>query len=162
METSANTSIKQVPAMTKKLIAAERIIAGDRVFDYGCGKWPELSHAVMPYNTMYYPYDPWHQPSWITDVILHHAEECNIVLCNNVLNVLEDFSQIFPAMLWMFKSPIFYFSIYEGNKSGIGKKTSKGYQRNEKKAVYEERLGRFFHNVKKYKGGFVCTDMKGI
>lgn len=66
----------------------------------------------------------------------------NIIVCNNVINVIKENDIIMNVLgiLYDFASDEtdIYITIYEGDKSGIGKVTSKGYQRNQKRDEYKD------------------------
>jgi len=74
-------------------------------------------------------------------------------VCSNVLNVINDDDAITEVIrdIDSIKGNCtdVYFTIYEGDKSGIGKETSKGYQRNQKAESYIELLKSFFGEVSK-------------
>lgn len=77
--------------------------------------------------------------------------ECQIV-CSNVLNVILEDEVIFEILDNIYeianKNTIILISIYEGDKSSIGKETTKGYQKNMKLKEYLKYLNKFEVTIK--------------
>ena len=162
--TSKNTSVNstKVPAIYnkidwKKLRDNFRQIKGYRptfyIFDIGCGRNPNLIHDFLAtelnkYETRwcYLPYDPY----WLDDLTNERNLETwygnngsiGCVICSNVLNVLQDDKQVekLHKMMhdgWKNYSVPYFITVYEGDGSGIGKKTKPDcYQRNLKTSEY--------------------------
>ena len=61
--------------------------------------------------------------------------------------------------IWQLSSKaIILFKIYEGNKTGIGCETSRGYQRNERTVDYIKNFITTYFNIKSVHDGIVeCT-----
>lgn len=86
---SAMTSVnsKKVPALFT-LAAKEGLIApGFTVFDYGCGRWPEVAESyVKGLGCMLYAaWDPNWRPSTARQLLMRY----DVVCMSNVLNVIE-------------------------------------------------------------------------
>ena len=143
--TSANTSINKdkLPAIYGKL---DKLGIHDcSIIDYGCGRY--TSHIDMwcsLRNIRYYPYDKFNKPESVNHESIESAKsdylsgENVIAVCSNVLNVIDsdDVVQGIVNELKTF-SNVAYVTIYEGDKSGIGRQTGKDmYQRNEKLKDY--------------------------
>lgn len=138
---SAMTSInsKKIPAVYhkinwEKLHNNSHII---RVLDFGSGRYTNHIQQFVNQNWgIYYPYDP----NWISELQNKVSLNCkpDIIICANVLNVIKE-EEIMKDILFgllEFNCPV-VFSIYEGNKSGIGNETRKGcWQRNKTKESY--------------------------
>jgi hypothetical protein len=137
-----NTSIKQVPALFNKISVAK----DTTIINFGCGRYPELVEAKFKDNEVY-SYDPLFDrdnENVYTDIYaLYHTigylEMKAVIACANVLNVLE--GDLLPLVIGQLKecltgAQVLYISIYEGDKSGKGRATTKGYQRNQKTAEY--------------------------
>ncbi len=129
--TSKNTSINttKLPSIYSKIQFKPESL----ILDYGCGrKIDHIKAYVESKGCKYLPYDPY----WCPNLDLTHT--IDYVICSNVLNVIDDLEEVkkvirFCCML----APKVYFSIYEGDKSGIGKITKKDcYQRNQKLDFY--------------------------
>lgn len=130
--TSKYTALNQV-AQTFKAFD----FSGFAVLDYGCGRGFSKNFCLAKGYEIYL-YDPF----WGFDEREDFLKSPNpgIITCNNVLNVLEDVSEILGEIKDIAKKkPDFrkvIFKIYEGDGSGTGKvtRTVKGetsYQRNQ-------------------------------
>ena len=134
MYTSANTSINKtkLPAVYNKY----QFNKGDRVLDYGCGKYTDhIKKRMDELECQWCGYDKFNQPEDINnDAIEMMKSGFDIGICSNVLNVIdsiETIEYISKEIKDCCKKAIFY--IYEGNKSGIGCVTKDDcWQRNEK------------------------------
>ena len=150
--TSADTSINST-----KLPAIYRMIFGkiketEAVLDYGCGKF--FDNYNLPKN--YFGYDPFNRAD---ASVLNRTYD--VSLCSNVLNVIME-KEIRLDVLRTLKgiSNKSIITIYEGNKSGIGRVTKKDcYQLNKKRCDYfperEEIFGK--GNVRYHHGYFECV-----
>lgn len=134
--TSACTSINKtrMPAIYGKLMI--RFV--DRVLDYGCGRYTEhLYNHCKERNAKFFPIDPFNQPDWKNKLSHDMLEKypATIGIMSNVLNVIDSDEAIKEAVenaLSLVSSKYFlYITVYEGDKSGIGRYTGKdSYQRN--------------------------------
>lgn len=161
---SANTSQKQIPAITKNLM---EVIGNIQTFvpnigrlkllDYGCGKYDLFeNYCQNELGLDYYGYDKYNR-DFLTNF---QALTCdpNIVTCNNVLNVIQD-NEIMENIVKQISEMecISIFKVYEGNRTGLGKTTKNDcYQRNEKAVQYMEILYKYFVNVDKKGDVFIC------
>ena len=139
--TSAATSINstRLPAVYGKAT-----LSAPLVFDYGCGKYTDHIEAyVRSLRKTYLPYDPYNKTDKenadsVTLVCnamhLHYPVS---VVCSNVLNVIDDDDTIRKIAhhieeIVTATGGTGYVTVYEGNRSGIGRRTgSDQYQRNE-------------------------------
>lgn len=154
--TSRNTSVNKntIPAIYTKL--AKRGAYGTHIFDVGCGKWTRHIANFAKENAMcthWHGFDPFNQTAEhnakITDIAWAERmkpvkeRNPNMFISSNVLNVIkgserqrEYLQSIFRMMKYEDEC---YITVYEGNKSGIGKITKKDcWQENKKIADYFE------------------------
>ena len=129
--TSKNTSVnsKKIPALFNKFS-----FEGKSVLDYGCGKYPEIiKKYVEGYSGKYFGYDPYNLGNEIPK-----NQAFDVVTISNVLNVIQEDEVIERIVREAMKiANIAIVSIYEGDKSGIGRMTKKDcYQRNQNKHWY--------------------------
>jgi hypothetical protein len=136
--TSVNT--KQLPAVYSKINWNKLPKHMLSILDWGCGRdttylkeWLEVYQKVPHYIR----YDP----NWCTEEENNYALEClgfaNIFVCSNVLNVIDDESIIRDICDKASKHSIYFITVYEGNKSGVGKQSKTDcFQRNEKTENY--------------------------
>lgn len=162
--TSEKTALRQLPALHKSETVVNAIKAYVQqgkyplILDYGAGKSAELAkNWFAPIGGSYTAYDPYNIPGSSTALAIM---DYDIVLCSNVLNVINDID----AMRHAIRNILFhlahdgtaFFKVYEGNKSCIGQRTAKGWQQNKPTEyyywkIYEEAQN--FHNVSVKKHG---------
>lgn len=160
--TSASTSINatRLPAVYKR----QDVRQSDTLLDYGCGRYTAHIKAALP-NTTYLAYDPYNQPDEVNSHTLSavlKAMETHSrvnVVCSNVLNVIDS-DDVVRSIADRIQAVIratggtAFITVYEGNRSGIGKQTgSDQYQRNEPLRNYL----RFFRNAKIETGTIVIS-----
>ena len=157
--TSEKTSLKQVPAVYTHYEFED----GSVVFDYGCGKYfSEVENYFRNKNKTIITlgYDPYNQDESTNNSRLALAATIGIdyIVCSNVLNVIKETESIKTVISNIAElakdNTKIIFSIYEGDKSGVGKVTKCGYQKNQKVKEYVELLQEFF-KVNKVKGKFI-------
>lgn len=154
MNNSKNTSVKKIPA-TLKLVEKYFGWEPNTInFDIGCGRWPDLfTEALKERSVINIPYDPYH----MTDKECHQTlkkvltNQVDTVTLNNVLNVVPDGTLRLEALLLaagVLKSGgICYILIHEGDKKGIGRATSRGWQANKKAFYYLSEVQRCFRGI---------------
>lgn len=160
--TSANTSIRKISAVYTNYDFED----GSVILDYGCGKYFNDVEAYLrnKHKTLItLGYDPYNQNKDINESHLALANTIGIdyIVCSNVLNVIKETEVIRTAISNIAElakdNTKIIFSIYEGNKSGQGKETSCGYQRNQKTKDYVKLIQEFL-KVNKVKGKFIETE----
>ena len=138
--TSAATSINsgRLPAVYGRI----PYFTGRVVLDWGCGRYTDHIRAALPGHLAYLPYDPFNQPEEVNRDTLAlvriavHTQTPVTVICSNVLNVIDNEDEIRSIAAWIQyivqkTGGIGYVTVYEGNRSGTGRKTGPDqYQRN--------------------------------
>lgn len=149
--TSKNTSInsKKLPAIYGKLNYDLINKKSADIIDYGCGRYPELIESFLKNKftgcSNYIPYDPYWFPRF-KDVISPLPND--IFVCSNVLNVIDDDNIVKDICTKASWYPAFAITIYEGDKTGIGKVSKKDcYQRNQKIKDYLQYFPSWCHPV---------------
>jgi len=139
--TSADTSIKQVPALFKSPVFEKR--PGQRNLDIGGGKYDlGTEHLANEHGVESHVYDPFNRPPEHNDAVLKKfaRKKADSVTAANVLNVIQHphhrKAVIKQAHDHLHDNGAAYFGIYEGNGTGAGGITSKGWQNNRKAAGY--------------------------
>ena len=146
--TSAGTSINKnkLPAVFSKITFTK----GSTVLDYGCGRYIDHIRAkVTEQGCENYTYDPYNLPSSKLP-----EGEVTYGVCSNVLNVIAEDNIMDDIIKTVCeKSEIAYFTVYEGDKTGVGKATGKdSYQRNAKTIWYAKLMQKMgYSNVMVYK-----------
>ena len=180
MITSKMTSINttKMPVIYKKIPFHRLQTEGKKLLDFGCGR-PQTQNLIREhlskYGIEYVPYDPY----WCTEEQNIYAMSCienhliSYFVSANVLNVLQD-EQLNDTIKnineWGFRKEkvktnlgdiekvfhldcITFVSVYEGNKSGIGKQSKKDcWQRNESVFQYAYKFNSYMENKYGFKG----------
>jgi hypothetical protein len=160
--TSAATSLKQVPAVFKKVS-----FSGVNL-DLGGGKYDEVqayfeSNEIKCTNLVF---DPYNRSEKHNNKTLESAKKgVNSVTISNVLNVIDDIESRLELLKRAaeysaeYGCPV-YISVYEGNGTGKGKITSKGYQMNRKLRDYEDEIREVFAVVTKKSGYIIASNFQ--
>ena len=146
--TSKNTSINKEKFPRIYTHINWDYLKGMRILDYGCGRYTEHIRKLMwRHDIEWYGYDPY----WQIESLNEEGLRCvpDIVVCSNVFNVLDnhrDVTHIHHFIRYHLLPQFFFYTVFEGNKTGIGKETRKDcWQRNEsleRKAYYENQGSR--------------------
>ena len=100
-------------------------------------------------------YDPYNRTPEENTAAL--AINPDYVVCSNVLNVIAEDEVIDGILADLASYPAtVLITVYEGNGTGAGAATTKGYQRNQKAAAYWEMIDRHFSQVSKHNGVYIC------
>lgn len=163
--TSKNTSVnKRVPAVFGLIEknTDTRLLRRYGLYDYGCGKYPEYAgkwaeEREIPYTGQ----DPYnHEKEYYNKIYAYRSRW--FAVSSNVLNVLpetqridylEDILEDYPAGM--------FITVYEGNKSGIGKYRKDSYQANMKTAEMLEWLIKIFPQYRWGRRGKLIFVMMG-
>ena len=153
MITSANTSINKnkVPALFK-MVEWE---PGTVNVDYGAGKYDTASEYLLERHVWNFSVDPYnrtHKENLEAQVWIECAGGADTVTCSNVLNVIQNkkdrFDCIFRCWEMLKYGGTAYFTVYEGDKSGIGRQTGKDqWQENRKTEDYIREILEVFPTV---------------
>jgi hypothetical protein len=142
--TSKDTCVRKIPMVYKQ---KQYFSLCPTILDIGCGKYFEdiRRFANVCYGATVFGYDPYNlsakrNAQSLKNVLMCHNRAVDMVICANVLNVLDRWEDIvdivdFAAACTSIDGCAL-FQIYEGDRSGIGKETTKGWQRNQKTEDY--------------------------
>ena len=146
---SASTSISTINKIYKLLpemgYEKETII-----LDFGCGKYNKNKEEAEKYGYKWFGYDPYNRSEEENNLTskLMKLVKPHIIVCSNVLNVLVEMNVMQDVLSQIYdyaaEDTDIYITIYEGDKSGVGKVTTKGYQRNQKANDYKDYICEFF------------------
>jgi hypothetical protein len=150
MITSKDTSVNQLPAIA---LCVERIdgwFKGSTNLDIGAGKYDQLTEYLHKRGIQSFPYDPYNRTKEENDLALASGPY-DTVTVSNVLNVLDGSMKRTKALhlvrCMLKPDGIAYFTVYEGDKTGIGKLTLKGWQENRRTKLYVEEIKKVFEVV---------------
>ena len=153
--TSEKTSINKVTKVYKRFKFKENSI----ILDYGGGKYDTNKEYMKTLGCNLLVYDPYNRTEIENSYALNYVMSnggADFIVCANVLNVIKEDDILLDILnnllLYANSSTKFYIQVYEGDKSGIGKETVKGYQRNEKTLNYIQMIKMVFknYNIKRY------------
>lgn len=115
-----------------------------RVLDFGGGKYSEAQEYLRSLGAVCEVYDPYNRPHDENIRVL--SQKYDLMMCNNVLNVLND-DVIMNVIMDMKKIAELcevkkiVVTVYERDRSGVGCQTGEdSYQRNEKTSAYIDKL----------------------
>ena len=177
---SKNTSINttRLPAVYKRVSWSRYALLPNEyhIIDIGCGKLTTqqlikeylLTHGLF----RFYANDPNHESISASHVMDHYLTDSKVrkvVVCSNVLNVIDDdtalselIQKLCDAIVVQLDDGTYrmnscYITVYEGDKSGIGRETKKDcWQRNEQLIFYLSRFNdyikqKYNHNANFFK-----------
>lgn len=152
----------QLPQLFKLAIFEE----GTTCVDYGGGAFDTSVKFLEEKGVTAQVYDPYNRSAAHNKAVLEWVDEiggADYVTNSNVLNVIKEEEvrlNVLKNMQLMGKEDaVFYFVTYEGDRSGIGIKTTKGWQNNKRTADYIPEIQSVFANVKK-KGALIIAQNK--
>ena len=158
---SANTSIKTLNRVYKEIVG--QYPRATTILDIGCGKYDTNMEFAQEHDFIWFGIDPYNRTEeWNEDNIKAMTDWCDapdIIMCNNVLNVIKENNIILHILNQIYgcagDETDIYITIYEGDKSGVGKVTTKGYQRNQKVNTYKSLISEFFDIVGTINGNII-------
>lgn len=160
---SAKTSIAQIPATFKRV----DFKPGTRNLDYGGGSYDLGSEFLREKGVENFVYDRFNRSEEHNDSVLKEVGKrgADTVTVNNVLNVVaepevRDFI-VEDAANYLKPGGTAYFLVYEGDGTGIGKETSKGFQNNAKTESYLPAIKRHFNDVMRKGNLIIARGVKG-
>lgn len=149
MITSANTSVRKIPALAKKVDEFFGWKMGSKNLDIGAGKYEDFTEYLLKHKVKNLPYDPHNRPAEENEESLA-ACPADTVTISDVLNVLAvplDRHEVLRlAKKHCRKAGRVYISIYEGDRSGVGKPSKKDcWQEHRKLITYFPEVEKVFH-----------------
>ena len=146
--TSADTSINssKVPAV----FSLVEFRSGTTNLDYGGGKFDTAAEALKEKGVRNLILDPYNRTRNHNDMVINVLErrKADTATCSNVLNVIkeEDVRRdvLQNIALFVKRGGEVYITVYEGDGSGVGRPTAKGYQLNRKLEGYLKEIRQIF------------------
>lgn len=154
--TSAGTSVKQVPSILSKILeevkSPARFLLGiSDVLDMGGGKYDLLTKKFQALSIRNWVYDPFNRSLEHNLFVLRMliTRKADIAICSNVLNVIRERAarDLMHDQIKSMADGRAFFTVYEGDKSSIGRKTAKGWQSNRPVNSYLRELRRHYGSV---------------
>ena len=152
---SAETSL----CIVNKVYTHYTFASGSNVLDYGGGKYDLNTRFMKERGVDVSVYDKFNRSEDHNARVLRAARQRrpDYVVCSNVLNVImedEVVDGILEDMASFGSRTI--IAVYEGDRTGTGRETSKGYQRNAKLAAYIPMVEKHFDIISKRGGMLEC------
>lgn len=166
---SKNTALHHLPALHKSKVVLDFLdslftesvhinaVMPPVILDYGAGKSADFAKEHFErLHALYTPYDPYYN---------YKDPDCldtqyDIVLCSSVLNVINDSKEIRyiirECLFRLRKNRKAFIKVYEGDKSGRARITTKGFQRNQPVDFYYQMVQ---EEIEKFR--FVSVEKKG-
>ena len=152
---SKNTSLaKNLASLFKQVEKIAGWQSGTVNLDMGGGRTTEQVRYLQQQGVECHKYDPFNVDSATNRKTAEYARthKFDTVTCTNVLNVVSDLKDRLNIILQcakaVKKNGTVYFSVYEGNGTGVGKQTGKDqWQNNRKTADYAGEISAYFGKV---------------
>lgn len=150
---SAGTSLNQVSRPFTKYQSTVGFRPGSYILDYGGGKYDAAVQFMKQFRCTVKVYDPYNRTEGHNRAVLTYSAKHtpDYIVCANVLNVIKE-KDIIESVIRNIKrisgkNTLCIFSVYEGNGTGHGAKTTKGWQRNQKTEAYIPYIKKYFSHV---------------
>ena len=160
-ETSINK--KKMAATFNKLAKEGVWIEGGVNFDIGGGRFDNATEFLETLGVTNYIYDPFNRGDEHNENSVNKAAngQADTVTINNVLNVIKEeqnqLRTLEQAANALKAGGVAYITVFEKDKSGVGKQTSKGWQNNKTLKSYLPLVRKVFPNTteKDIKNGII-------
>ena len=165
-DTSINVSKK--PAGYNELKKRGEIKDGDVIVDIGGGRFDNLVEDAAEEGATVKVYDPFNRTPEHNAAVVDSVKDgqADMAMSHNVLNVIQEDKNIIDiarqAENAIKPNGKAHFSVYEGDGKGVGKVTTKGYQRNEKTQAYVPLIEQVFGEGNVTKKGKIITATKSV
>lgn len=165
-ETSINVSKK--PAGYNELKKRGEIKDNELIVDIGGGKFDNLVEDAAKEGATVKVYDPFNRTPEHNAAVVNEIKDgqADMAMSHNVLNVIQEDKNIIniarQAENAIKPNGKAHFSVYEGTGTGVGKVTTKGYQRNEKTKNYVPLIENVFGKGNVIRKGKIITATKSI
>lgn len=146
--TSKLTSTNQIPAGHKLILKYSQYKITN--LDIGAGKYDAYHDVLKKLNIINSNYDPFNRSALENDNALKNTYDT--ITVHNVLNVIMEKDirlSIIKLCYSHLQGNTAFFTVYEGDRLGIGKKTSKGWQENRKTKTYLKEIDSVFDSVER-------------
>ena len=167
-ELSGGTSRNQNPSGNEYGRKWKIFRPGTRNVDIGAGRFDKATQFLADIGVENIPFDPVNRDGETNRRAAEsvRANPADTATVHNVLNVIDNDSVmegiVNQAARAIKKNGSAIFTIYEGNRSGVGARTRDGYQRNAKARSYEPTIKKFFGSVETHGNVILARRPKDI
>jgi hypothetical protein len=169
--TSADTSINQgkLPSGYTQLRKRGAFKEGQLIVDIGGGRFDNAVDSVREQEgAEVLVYDPFNRDKEHNEAVVERVADggADVAVSNNTLNVIEEEANqrrvVQQAYNAVKSGNEAHFTVYEGDRTGVGRTTAKGFQHNKKTAEYLPLIESVFGpgNVSTPKGGVITATKK--
>lgn len=163
--TSAGTSVNMLPRLFNKMPAGSALFErGSINVDIGGGKFETATKFLHARGVHSFVYDPFNRDEAHNDKVWAYfisQGRADTATLSNVLNVIQRkfdrLSCLGVAARAIGHEGTCYITVYEGDRSGKGRKTTRGYQLNRPTKRYVSEIGNIFRDVEVVKGGLIIV-----
>lgn len=152
---SAETSL----CIVNKVYTHHTFANGSKILDYGGGRYDLNTEYMKERGVDVSVYDKFNRSEEHNVRVLNSARQTqpDYVVCSNVLNVIME-DEVIDGILEDIASfgARTLIAVYEGDRTGTGRETSKGYQRNTKLSEYVPMVQKYFDIISKKNGILEC------
>lgn len=155
--TSKNTSLHQIARIYKNPTSA-KYLRDKFILDIGGGKYNDAAYyAFNELHSLVHVYDKYNRDEDDNRFVLQF-DNYHVAILSNVLNVIDDREERIALLIMAkMKAKMTLISVYEGDRSGIGKVSKKDcYQLNRKLEDYIGEVNEVFGTCEK-KNGFILA-----
>lgn len=153
--TSADTSLNQVSRPFTTYQSKIGFRPRSYILDYGGGKYDAAIHFMRQFGCTVKVYDPFNRSESHNKAVMSYSvkHSPDYIVCANVLNVIKE-PDVVDSVIRNIKrisgkATLCIFSVYEGNGTGRGARSTKGWQRNQKTDSYIPYIRKYFAHVEK-------------
>lgn len=150
--TSEHTAVNQLPAVAKLVARRFGWRPYTKHLDIGAGPYDGLGRFLRARRVEYYPYDTYNRTAAENRIAMEGRYDT--VTLSNLLNVVRS-EDIRHELLRLAHKKLLhdgkaYITVYEGDRTGFGGTTSKGWQENRRTADYLDEIGEVFSGVERF------------
>ena len=165
---SGGTSLNQNPAGNEYAKKWGIFRKGTRNVDIGAGRFDRATKFLANIGVENIPFDPVNRDSKTNQRSAEsvRANPADTATVHNVLNVIDNDAVmeniVNQAARAIKPQGTAIFTVYEGDGSGVGKPTPRGYQRNAKTASYVPHIQKYFGHVEKHGKVILAKQPKNV
>lgn len=163
--TSAGTSVNTLPRLFSRMPKESALFERGAInLDVGGGRFETVTdflHAKGVHNFVWDPYNRTEDHNDRVYDLLVKDGRANTATLSNVLNVIQHkrdrLRTLDVARQAIGSEGVCFITVYVGNRSGRGRRTTKGYQLNRSAKKYVSEVEEVFRDVEVAKGGLIIA-----
>ena len=130
-------------------------------FDIGGGKYDKATEWLGRHMVKNLVYDPYNRSNEFNEQSLYHSQFAYSSTIFNVLNVIPELRERIELLRFAKRerTKYIFITVYEGDKTGIGKETRDGFQHNKKLINYLPEI-QYIYPQATIKKGMITVDLR--